>query len=95
MANIAVAHIVITGKADGKTMSLELRPRIGLVQLIQVPGECRCNSIAILVFSKSNAIHDNQDNWTLAGNLSHLLQCFNHWYVLLISNQVLLPRDFW
>ncbi len=71
MPYFTVAHIVIAGKPDGKSVGLQLRPGIGLVQLVQMSGESGCNGIALLVFSKSYSIHDHQDDGTLAGNLPH------------------------
>ena len=83
VADLAVAHIVVTGKPDGEAVGLQLRPGIGFVELVQIPGHGGGNPVALLVFSKAHAIHDDEDDRTRAGNFSHLLQCCYHAGMLL------------
>ena len=83
VSHLAVAHVLVAGKADGKAVGLQLRPGIGLVELVQIAGHGGAHAVTLSIFAEAHAIHDDQDDRALAGNLSHLLQCCYHTGMLL------------
>ena len=94
VSNLAVSHIGICRKTYSCSVSLQLCPGAGFIELVQILCDSRCNCIPFLVLSKTDTIHDDQDNRAISLDFVILLQCFNHFHFSkYLDNQFLLKGE--
>ena len=78
VADFAVAHVPVGGKADSAAVSLELRIHcVGLEPVHRRRGS-RADKIALFILPNANAVHDHQHDRTgRPRELVRFLQCFH------------------
>ena len=69
VTDLGVAHVVISGQADGRAVRLEPVVRAGGEETVEIRGICKLYCVAGAAVALADAVHDDQDNRFLCHNM--------------------------